>query len=1326
MFARFSVKKPLTVLVAVILVIILGVVSFTKMTPDLLPNLELPYVVVLTAYVGASPEEIEQTITKPIEQATATLDNIKNIRSVSAENYSMVMLEFTDGANMDAATMNIREKLERIGGAWNASIGTPAILKLNPDMLPLAVAAVSRAGDDALAISAFTESTLLSRLEGVEGVASVSATGLIARQANVVLNERKTAAVNRRIAAALESSFADAEKELRDAQRELDKNQSELDDGLEQVTEGRKTLDEAKERFRRATQSITEKAGEASVQLDAARAQAEDAVKQLSAGVVGYDAAIAGLKGARAARAQAVAAQKAAQAQAAQLRILVSAISGQTPPYPQGVQDLLTGMGFAADESAAVVQTAELAAQRAASDAGDAIASIDARFPSLEADLAAAEGARGQLDAQRAQAQSLLDEIIKKRNELDTSMSMVAAEEAKAYNKIARAEKELDAVDPDQMEAAQKQLDDARKQLDDAKEQLAQQKKQLLSQTDMNVLLSRATVGGILSAENFSMPAGYAEDGERSWLVYVGDRVRSADEVASLVLFDLGLDGLEPIRVSDVADVFVSDNADETYAKLNGREGVLLSFQKQSGYATATVSENLEAEFSALCDEYDGLTFTMMMDQGDYIHLVIDSVLQNLLLGAVLAVVILYLFLRDLKPTFIIACSIPVSVTFAIVLMYFSGVTLNVISMSGLAVGVGMLVDNSIVVIENIYRLRKNGAPLYRACISGALQVSGAITASTLTTVCVFVPIVFVTGLARQIFTDMALTIAYSLLASLVVALTLVPAMSSGLLKKVRETPQKGLARMTGFYQRTLAFALAHKWLPLVLSVSLLAGSLVLALSRGFIYMPDMDSSQITIAVTLDDNATLAETAAVTDEVAARVSELPGVEAVGAMVGSGLGGVVGLSDGSDAKNETIVYAVLAEKRGETSLALARRMEALCADLPATVTATGTSSLTDASTLGGSGVVVQVYGENLVELAEAARAVAATLASAPGLVDVDDGIDKTTPALRVTVDKEAAMAHNLTVAQVYQDVAAFLSVNGKVTTLEDAEADVIFSLAGGARTLTDLRRHALRVKDASGDTKQVLLADIASFSESETLNSIGRLGQKRYLSVSAAVDEGYNVTLVAAEAEKALEAFTPPAGVHLVFSGENETIMSAMKDLLLMLLLGVVIVYLIMVAQFQSLLSPLIVMGTVPLAFTGGLLALLLAGETLSIVAMIGFILLVGIIVNNGIVLIDAANRLRMAGRELGPALRAACLTRLRPVLMTALTTILGLLPMALGFGMGASLVQPVAMVSIGGLAYATLMTLYVVPVLYEALCKRPPRVVSREELALLEEDATDI
>ena len=427
-------------------------------------------------------------------------------------------------------------------------------------------------------------------------------------------------------------------------------------------------------------------------------------------------------------------------------------------------------------------------------------------------------------------------------------------------------------------------ISNSEEQLADAQSSYEQGRDTALKNANLDTLLSLDTLSQLLAAQNFAMPAGYIYQGEDQYLLKVGDEYASDGELESSVLCNI--DGIGDIRVSDVADVTWIDNSGDAYAKVNGRDGIVLSISKSSTAGTADVSDTCGAAIRQLEQDHDGLHITSLMDQGDYIDLIVNNVLSNLIMGAVLAIIVLAIFLRSVKPTIVVAFSIPLSVLVAIVLMYFSGVTLNLISLSGLALGIGMLVDNSIVVIENIYRLRGLGVSSARAAVMGAKQVAGAIASSTLTTICVFLPIIFVNGMVRELFVDLALTIAYSLVASLLIALTVVPAMSSTMLRNTEPKPQKLLDKVLKVYEIALRFCLRKKFVPLLIAVGLLAGCAYKAVNTGMILFPTMGGDQMSVTLEADETLTDEETFALADQAMEEMTSIDGVTYVGMISGS--------------------------------------------------------------------------------------------------------------------------------------------------------------------------------------------------------------------------------------------------------------------------------------------------------------------------------------------------------------------------------------------------------------------------------------------------------
>ena len=1289
----FSVKKPLTVYVVALAILILGVVAYLKMTPDLMPNMDYPYVIVVTSDPGASPESVEEEITKPLEKALATLDQLKTIQSSSQNSVSMVVLEFENGANMDSLGIDIQQQVSSLQGQWDDSISSPYILKVNPSMIPVMVAAISSSNMDVHELSDFVDDELAAKLTGITGVASVDVVGTIDRETHVVLDAEKMAAVTKTVREKAGRELDKAAGKLSDAKNELKEAQSALDEGIAQAADG-------------VADGVT-----------GVLNQAADALRDAIGSVPDGDDLIT-----------------------EEEKALRDAILADQQQMAANNEKIQANQAIIDDENATEEEKAAAAAENLQLQAENQMLALRINENTVKLNAMVAQRQQQQMSQSIKAMQKALQEIEAFLNDPHRFDSL--------NKEISDGTEELmDGMLL--MTESNVQIKLALQQIEEGEKQLAQTRRQVLEQLDMDGILSVSMVQQLLTAQDFSMPAGYIDDEDGvSYMVSVSNEITETKELENMVLFDLGIDGVEPIRLNDVATVFYTDNADQIYAKLNGENGIIASFTKQSNYATAEVSDNINARFAELETQYDGLSFAPLMDQGDYIYLIVETITSSLLWGALFSVVVLFLFLRDWRPTVITLVSIPVSVIFAVVLMYFTGVTINMISLSGLAVSVGMLVDNSVVVIENIYRLRAKGATVIQAAVSGAQQVLGAVTASTLTTVCVFAPIVFVEGLTRQLFTDLALTITYSLLASLLVALTLVPAMAGGMLR--REMVQKPglLDKIYPAYRKAITFALDHKAGVLLLSLVLLVTSAGAAVMRGFTFMPEMDMNNLSLTVTMPEGTTRRQAVELADTVLERVMTVDNVQDAGFMMGGGtMGGLnMGAAMGGSSGGSYDVEGYITMPEGTFGSDAAKEITALCADLPCEVTASGVMS-SMMSMMTGSGVSLQVFGDDMEALQSAAQDLAKRLEQVDGVAEVDDGLDESAPALQVVVDRVAAAKKGMTVAQIYMKVAAALqsstsvsnvtlggesmalsvdAVKGSTVTREklleleitpDATLSSAMGGSAGSSALSQLSGSSDNTEKDDGTFK---LGDVAKVQETVSMNTISRDQQRRCVTVTATVADGYNVTHVTSAARQALGSAALPDGITVEFNGENEQIMDAMGQLLLMLLLGVVLVYFIMVAQFQSLKSPFIVMFTIPLAFTGGFLALLVTGIEVSVISLIGFVMLVGIIVNNGIVLVDYINQQRLAGMERREAIIDAGVTRLRPILMTSLTTILGLIVTAAAKNAGTALMQPVAVVCIGGLLYATLMTLFVVPCMYEIMNRRDLRKVDERELEVVD------
>lgn len=1365
MIPKYSVKRPYTVLVAVVLVIVLGVVSLTRMTTDLLPAMNLPYVIVVTTDVGASPEEVEKDVTSPIEAAMATTSNINNVSSMSYDNYSMVVLEYEQSTNMDSAMIEIQQQLDQLTGQFPDSVGTPIIMQIDPDMMPVMIASADVDGMDQAEVSDYVDNELLPLLESIEGVASVTATGVLDTDLQVTMNQEKIDALNEQILSKIDAQFTDAQAELDKASSKINSGKKKLSDGEKemgsQLGAGENEIINNKIQLFNTEADLTTQLSD----LQKSQSSMDGAIKSLQSaydGATQLQSAIDGLQKAKDGVSQAKSGAKQLYAMKPQLQQLAASVPAWggtlptdyntfittlestvnymktlTDPVKQAqaaqMEQMLTGLKssmtpeiykalvasasesdfIAYMESTAIAQINAQAgtSYTSESDIASQIVTLQSKlddinvmlmsqassfadagvtltsYKDIPAAISKLSESKTQIAAGIATIESAQTQVADGKTSLDDALVTLNESQISGIMEMSKGYADL-AVAANKIEEGQSQLDDAKEQAKDS--------------ADLNTILTMDTLKNLLTAQNFSMPAGYVTEGNEQYLVRVGDEVTSKADLENLVLMDLGMDGIEPVRLSDVADIEYIDNSGDSYSKVNGNPAVMLSIEKQTGYSTGDVTDRLLDKFDSLEKENTALHLSVLMNQGIYIDMIVKSVVENMIVGAILAIIVLLLFLKDMKPTLVIACSIPLSVVFAVVLMYFTNITLNIISLSGLALGIGMLVDNSIVVIENIYRLRGEGYSIRKAAVEGASQVTGAIIASTLTTICVFAPIIFTEGITRQLFVDIALTIAFTLAASLLVALTFVPMMAAGLLKNTKEIRHNFFDKVKEVYGKILAVCLRFKPIVFIAVIVLLGTSVVAAFSRGYSFMDmNMETNQIsaTISAKEDETLTFDELTEMADEVVEKALTIDGIETIGAMAG---GSALSMMGGSSTDSISM-YMILDEESEVSSADVIEQLDELTKDMDCEVT-TDTSA-SDMTSLMGSGLTINVKGNNLDKLQELAGEVAKVVENTEGTVDVDDGLANTTPSFTISVDKEKAAKYGMTVAQVFQLVYGEMTSSTSATTIStDVNEYQVYvqSEEQSDVTLADIKNLTFTYTDREGNETETALSDIAQFEEGYTLGTINRDAQTRYISVTAGVDDDHNVSLLSNEIQKELDKIDLPEGYSIEMAGEDEMIADAMNQLYLMLLLAVIFIYLVMVAQFQSLLSPFIIMFTIPLAFTGGLFALYFTGNEVSVVAMIGFVMLAGIIVNNGIVMVDFINQLRRGGMEKKDAIIESGKTRLRPILMTALTTILSMSTMAVGLGEGSEMMQPMAIVTVGGLLYGTLLTLIVVPCIYDA------------------------
>ena len=1432
---KLSVKKPFTVLVAVIMIIALGVVALTSMTADLLPEFSLPYMMVITTYPGAGPEKVESMVTKPMESALGTISGVKNLSSTSSENFSMVQLEFEDDTDMGAALVKVSNAIDSVKSYLPAEAGTPNIMEISMDMMATDYLGVSYTGKDLFELSDFVEDELVPYIERQDGVADVTTVGLVEKSIQVDLDEELVQDLNDKILASANKAFADAYKQIKDAKQKLLDGQKEIDDGWDGIEDGRK---EIKDKWNDYYDGVKD--------FEKAKSDLQDNIDNLNSlqGNMGtlldnQDTMMSGLALAIQARNDADTAKNLLDARLAyysgseytgkanndvtsdpailavmSANPLTGALISQThilPVYPIITQgsiirvadpdtieaqagmpgavntlllaahvatgtDLTNARNFLHDESAAntavIMSMVSCGAVQLPNTTDPAIigASVAAvmnntTYSQAYTNIAAAKaktvsGIKTILDSYNqlregaglgtvnletspvlspaaitAAGIKLINEqfpalwassnsyirssstlLEMQKVSLDANQSQLDA----AKTQLENAEKSLD-DGADKLRDAQKQIDDGWKQYNDSVKQFDKQREQALLKANADDLVSLNTLSSLIYAQNFEMPAGYIDDKEdNSWLLKVGENFDSADSLENIVLCKIKDVG--EVKLSDIAKINLIDTTGESYAKLNGEDGILLAVFKGSTASTNEVSKRIRTAMDNLESRFNGLSVVTLMDQGEYIDILVSSVLESMIIGAVLAVIILAIFLKDVKPTIVVAISIPLSVLLAIVCMYFSKITLNIMTLAGLALGIGMLVDNSIVVIENIYRLRALGYSPAQAAVTGAKQVAGPIISSTLTTVCVFLPILFATGMVKDLILPMCLTVTFCLSASLIIALTVVPASGSTLLKNSVEKKHTVFDSAMDAYGKALEWCLSRKAVALLVAIMLLAVSVWQVMRMGIVMIPDMATEPIAVTVEMPENMTREEAYKKADEVLDAILKVENVETVGAMPSSAMTSLVSsASSGNNGFRNYLFYVMMSQESPSAKeiRTVTQGIEENTKNITDCEISMSSSSL-DMSALTGDGLAINIYGNNLDTLLDVADDVMDIIDTVEGYSNIRNGQEDGDGVLHLLIDKNKAMSCGLSVAQIYQELSTRLTKEKTSTTLEVSgqEMDVIIRNNMhplNAENILDYEIETNEV-DKDGDNVTVVhkLSDFASIVKEDGLSSVNRKNLARYITVSASVDEGYNATLLSRDLKPLLEKYEAPDGYRIELGGESDTVNDMIIQMSKMLALGFLFIYLVMVAQFQSLLSPFIILFTIPLAFTGGLFGLLIINEQLSIMALMGFMILMGTVVNNGIVFVDYTNQLRIEGKERHEALIETGKQRMRPILMTALTTILAMAKMVIGSDMASQMGRGMAIVIMGGLTYATFMTLFIVPVIYDILFKKAPLAVNVE------------
>ena len=1297
---KFSVKKPFTVLVAVIMVLMLGFVSISNMQTNLLPDVSTPYLMVVTVYPGASPERVESEVSDVMQNALGTVAGVENITATSAENYSLLLMKFSDDTDMNSAMVKVSNKVDQTTASLPSSCLTPSIIEYSLNMNAFMTVAVSREGSDVYDLSEFVSDTLVPYVERKGGVSSVSTNGLIEKMVQVQLSQEKIDAINEKLLEVIDVQLADARKRLESAEA--------------QIEAGRK---EYNRQFKNYSNTVS------------------DTMMQEMSGQVGDAIEVV---------------RKQAQALLDSVNQLIAVV--QEPEIQQALIDVRDGLQRVMDKFNETGMKDIDSLIEIVTELRDITDKLTGALQQLQQRLNTESGTEGSTAADLAddlQVQQSLNTVYNTLNDVIKAMDDVPGLTKTFSDAIGNFSQQ-------QMQAymkfteAREMLNEYEKQLAEAKQTYADAEEKAMASSDVSKLLDIDTLAQLIYAQNFSMPAGYVKDSSgKSWLLKVGEEYDSIEDISGALL--LHVDGFGDVRLSDVADVEVIDNAEASYTRLNGERAAVLKIYKGATSSASEVSDNCLSAFQELEAQYDGLHVVVLSNQGNYITIIVKSILSSMVIGAALAIIVLAIFLRDVKPTLVVGFSIPLSVLFAVVLMYFTGMDLNVMTLAGLSLGIGMLVDNSIVVIENIYRLRGRGVPAARAAVQGAKQVGMSVVASTLTSVCVFLPVVFSSSIVKSLMQPMSLCIGYCLMASLIVALTVVPAAASTVLKKAEPKQLKWFDKIQDKYAKSLEWCFRHRALPLLAAVVLLAFCGWRVFSMGVELLPTITSNEAIVTLSTTKDLSKEDSYAIAGKAVEAMLEVDHVEEVGITTDTRVAGMdigqlglpTAITDLLSAANSYGTYQVnvmLDESLSSSEIETARQAleDALSGieDCTAKVEISGMQELTSQL---ASGLSVKIYGADAETLSQLSEKVVDIVNDTEGFANATNGLGSGDATINLQIDRDKVRSYGLTVAQVYQQIAAKLTTTTTAQTPVTVDGSTMsVQISNNLDPVTKENMMDITFEttvmsaDGTTSTGTCTLADMATWDTGSAPDSITSENQTQYVSVTADTLDGYNTTVQARVLEKKLNEFAlsdeMPEGCSFSMGGESDSVNFMVNEMVQWLALALPFVYLVMVAQFQSLLSPFIVLFTIPLAFTGGLLGMLFTGQQLTMISLMGFIVLMGTVVNNGIVFVDYANQLRLGGMERRAALIATGKTRMRPILMTTLTTVLAMLQLVFSNDMASQLMSGMAIVIICGLSYATLMTLYIVPILYDILFRKPPLNVdvgSDDELDDIPDDAAE-
>lgn len=810
--------------------------------------------------------------------------------------------------------------------------------------------------------------------------------------------------------------------------------------------------------------------------------------------------------------------------------------------------------------------------------------------------------------------------------------------------------------------------------------------------------LTISSIGQQLGADNIAIPGGDLDNGSQTLAVRTDGEYSSIDDVKN-ALISLPAGGT--VRLSQIADVSMQPKDQDAISKVDGEECIILSVNKQSGSNTVQIAELAKAEFDSLLKSNDSLQWNIVMDQSDYINMTVDNAIQNIWMGVLFAAIVLFLFLRDFGATMAVTIAMPCCILFTFLIMNVLGITLNMMSLGGITLGVGMIVDNSIVVLENIFTYRADGYDRLEACTKGTGEVIGAVIASTLTTVAVFLPIALSGGMAGMMFKEFCITIVALLLSSLIISITLVPLLCYFLLGSTKQqsvkpqgsgaTPitEKPLSRV---YRSSLNFLITHRWAGVALTVVICIVSVLSVSQAGMELIPEMDEGQVSVAVSMPNGSTMEDTAAIEDRIAAiAVDTIPELEQIYYSTGSS----TSIMSSSSGASVTISLVDL-DQRDRSSADIAKQLRHDLQDIAGCELTVSTSSTMSMST--DSDISVELTGDDYDQLAETADDLANQISALPDAINVESSAGEQTPRVAVKINRENASRFGLNAATIGGLVRGELT-GSTATTLRMNGEEYDVTVAGDEDVATSLDAlRSMQIPTMTGGT--VPLSMVADVYTELSPQSIVRKNQKETVTITGESESGDSNAIKAA-VDDIVAKYELPDGVEV---GEGDTAASQIAEttgtLMLALAVAIVLVYFILATQFNSFSLPIAIMLILPIGLLGSMILLWPTGNHVSMVALLGVIILAGTVVNSSIVLIDYTLQRRQRGEDKNTAILNACPRRVRPVLMTAMTTILGLVPMVCSSGEGSEMMKPMGVVMMTGMVISTIATLFITPVYY--------------------------